>query len=76
MRYDENDDAFFLRLFSGGTITIPRALIRRFRALTPTELHGSRLAPDGSAVIVNDETQCSVPVMVRLLSPKKVWNVD
>jgi hypothetical protein len=68
MRYDEKEDAFFLRLFSGATVTVPRALIPRFGTLALPELHGARLAPGGSAIIVNDAADYSVPGVLRLIS--------
>jgi hypothetical protein len=68
MRYDEKEDSFFLRLFSGATVTVPRALIPRFGTLTLPELHGARLAPGGSAIIVNDAVDYSVPGVLRLIS--------
>ena len=68
MRYDESEDAFFLRLFSGATVTVPRALIPRFGALTSAELHGARLAPGGNAIIVNNALDYSVPGVLRLIS--------
>jgi hypothetical protein len=68
MRYDEAEDAFFLRLFSGATVTVPRALIPRFGALTPSELRGACLAPGGDAIIVNDAVDYSVPGVLRIVS--------
>lgn len=68
MRYDENQDAFFLRLFSGATVTVPRALIPRFGTLTPAELRKAHLAPGGNAIIVNDAVDYSVPGILRLIS--------
>jgi hypothetical protein len=68
MHYDENEDAFCLHLFSGVTVTVPRALIPRFGTLTPAELHGARLAPGGNAIIVNDAVDYSVPGVLRLIS--------
>src|ERR1700733_4908474 len=68
MRYDESEDAFFLRLFSGATVTVPRALIPRFGTLTTAQLRGSYLAPGGNAIIVNDAIDYSVPGVLRLIS--------
>ena len=68
MHYDEKDDAFFLRLFSGATVTVPRALIPRFAALSLPELRGACLAPGGDAIIVNDAVDYSVPGVLRLIS--------
>jgi len=68
MQYNETEDAFFLRLFSGVTLTVPRALIPRFGSLPLTELRGAYLAPGGSAIIVNDTVDYSVPGVLRIIS--------
>jgi hypothetical protein len=68
MRYDEKEEAFFLRLFSGVTVTVPRALIPRFGTLTLQELRGAHLAPGGNAIIVNDAVDYSIPGVLRLIS--------
>jgi hypothetical protein len=68
MRYDESEDTFFLRLYSGATVTVPRTLIPRFGTLTTAQLRKAHLAPGGNAIIVNDDVDYSVPAVLRLIS--------
>jgi len=68
MRYDKRADVFSLKLFSGATMTVPRRLIPGFECLTIAELRKSRLAPGGTAIIVNDDVDYSVPGVLRLIS--------
>jgi hypothetical protein len=60
MHYLESSAAFFLRLYSGVTITVPRTLIPGFEALTIRQCRAARLAPGGNAIIVNDDIDASV----------------
>ncbi len=68
LHYHEYEDAFFLRLFSGVTVTVPRMLIPRFSSLSTTELRMAHLTPGGSAIVVNDAVDYSVPGILRIIS--------
>lgn len=68
MQYLKNEDAFFLRLFSGVTVTVPRAFIPGFGSLSVIELQDVHLAPGGNAIIVNDAVDYSVPGVLRIIA--------